>query len=210
MRNADIAPNRRYMRSIADVPTLGETAILKLNIEKGENMKNSNKGTAFLVEFKDFIAFLQSLWGILAGISVLFPLSNVLIKLIPLRHLHDDPAGALGYLTPDLITVVATLITLFVVLVTFSNRHKFAALKERRLIQRRAWFSFAFGLLALIIYFTVYFGIYPLYYEPYGIYEGDPRWLIGDFALLLSYSTFFALVSRAFMLLGMIEYFGKS
>ncbi|HIE32024.1 MAG TPA: hypothetical protein EYP67_06560 [Methanosarcinales archaeon] len=173
-------------------------------------MRNSKKGTAFLVEFRDFIAFLQSLWGILAGISVLFPLSNVLIKLIPLRRLHDDPAGALGYLTPDLITVVATLITLFVVLLTFSNRHKFEALKERRLIQRQACFSFAFGLLALIIYFTVYFGIYPLYYEPYGIYYGDPRWLIGDFGLLLSYSTFFALVSRAFMLLGMIEYFGKS
>lgn len=173
-------------------------------------MRNSNKGTTFLVEFKDFIAFLQSLWGILAGISVLFPLSNVLIKLIPLRHLHDDPAGALGYLSPNLITAVATLITLFVILLTFGNRYKFKALKKRRLIQRQAWLSFAFGLLALIFYFAVYFGIYPLYYEPYSIFEGDPRWLIGDFALLLSYSAFFALVTRAFMLLGMIEYFGKS
>jgi len=106
-----------------------------------------------------------------------------------------------------LITVVATLITLFVVLLTFGNRHEFEALKERRLIQRQAWFSFAFGLLAMIFYFTIYFGIYPIYYEPYGIYSGDPRWLIGDFALLFSYSTFFALVSRAFMLLGMTEYF---
>lgn len=138
-----------------------------------------------------------------------FPLSNDLVKLIPLRRLHDDPAGALGYLSPDLITVVATLIALFVVLLTFGNRHEFEALKERRLIQRQAWLSFAFGLLAMIFYFTIYFGIYPPYYEPYGIYSGDPRWLVGDFALLLSYSTFFALVSRAFMLLGMIEYFPR-
>ncbi|MDY6857128.1 MAG: hypothetical protein SWO11_20990 [Thermodesulfobacteriota bacterium] len=141
-------------------------------------MKNSNKGTAFLVEFKDFTAFLQSLWGILAGISVLFPLSNVLIKLIPLRHLHDDPSGALGYLSPGLITPVATLITLFIILLTFGNRHQFKALKERRFIQRKAWLSLAFGLLAMIFYFAVYFGIYPLYYEPYIIFEGDPRLLI--------------------------------
>ena len=136
--------------------------------------------------------------------------SNVLIKLIPLRHLHDDPSGALGYLSPCLITAVATLITLFVILLTLGNRHKFKALKERRLIQRQAWLSFAFGLLALVFYFAVYFGIYPVYYEPYSIFDGDPRWLIGDFALLLSYSAFFALVTRSFMLLGMMEYFGKS
>ena len=170
-------------------------------------MGSLNKETEFIKTLREFIAFLQSLWGILAGISIFFPLSNDLIKLIPLRRLHDDPAGALGYLSPDLITVVATLSTLFIVLLTFSNRHKFKALKERRLIQRQAWLSFAFGFLAMIFYFTVYFGIYRLYYEPYGIYAGDPRWLIGDFALLFSYSTFFALVSRAFMLLGMIEYF---
>lgn len=163
----------------------------------------------YLEEFKHFIAFLQSLWGILAGISVLFPLSNVFIKLIPLRCLHDDPPGALGYLSPGLITAVATIITLFVILLTFGKRHNFKALTERGPIQRQAWLSFAFGLLALIFYFAVYFGIYPLYYEPYSIYDGDPRWLIGDFSLLLSYSTFFALVTRAFMLLAMIEYFGN-
>ena len=172
-------------------------------------MRNSNKGTAFLVEFKEFIAFLQSLWGMLAGISVLFPLSGVFIKRIPLRHLHDDPPGALGYLSPGLIMAVATLITLFVMLLSFGNRYQFKALKERHTIQRKAWLSFAFGLLAMVFYFAVYFGIYPLYYEPYSIFEGDPRLLIGDFALLFSYSAFFALVTRAFMLLGMLEYFGK-
>jgi len=33
-------------------------------------MSTSNKRTTFLKEFGDFIAFLQSLWGLLAGISV--------------------------------------------------------------------------------------------------------------------------------------------
>ena len=94
-------------------------------------------------------------------------------------------------------------------LVTFSKRHNARALKERYLIQRQAWLSFVFGLSALIIYFTVYFGIYPFYYEPYSIFDGDPRLLIGDFALLFSYSAFFALATRAFMLMAMIEYFGN-
>ena len=172
-------------------------------------MENSDKGKTFLTELKDFVSFLQSLWGILAGISIFFPFSNVLTKLIPLRQFQDDPPGALGYLSPGLITSVATLITLFIILLTFGNRRQFKVLKERRLIQRKAWLSFAFGLLAMVFYFAVYFGIYPVYYEPFGIFEGDPRLLIGDFALLLSYSAFFALVTRAFMLLGMMEYFGK-
>jgi|LGOV01.1.fsa_nt_gb hypothetical protein len=62
-------------------------------------MGTLNKETEFIKTLREFIAFLQSLWGILAGISIFFPLSNDLIKLIPLRRLHDDPAGALGYLS---------------------------------------------------------------------------------------------------------------
>ena len=50
----------------------------------------SNRGVTFLKELKDFIAFLQNLRGILAGISVFFPLSNVLIKLIPMKSMSED------------------------------------------------------------------------------------------------------------------------
>ncbi len=42
-------------------------------------------GQPFLEELRDFLAFLRSLWGLLAGISVLFPLSNVLFSVIPLE-----------------------------------------------------------------------------------------------------------------------------
>jgi len=172
-------------------------------------MSNSNKETAFLKEFKNFVVFLQSLWGILAGMSVFFPLSNALTKVIPLRYIHDDPAGALEYLSPELITTITTVITLFVVLRTFGRRQRFKVKKERRLIQRQAWLSFALGLLALGLYCVVYFGIYELYYMPGEIWSGDPRRLLGDILLLLSYSAFFALITRAFMLLGMIEFFGQ-
>ena len=95
-------------------------------------MTDSKKGTSFLKEFKNFIVFLQSLWGILAGISVFFPLSNVLIRVIPLSSIYDDPGGALTYFSPELVTAVTTLVTLFIVLWTFGNREKLKTKKERR------------------------------------------------------------------------------
>jgi len=170
-------------------------------------MTSANQGKNYLKEFKDFLSFLQSLWGILAGISALFPLSNVLIQRIPLSRIHDDPPGALGYLSSGLLTTIATLVTIFVILLTFANRQQYKARQEKRLMQREAKRSFACGFIALLLYLAVYYGISPYFYIPYDIYDGDPRWLIGDFALLLTYSGFFALITRAFMLLGMLEYF---
>lgn len=169
---------------------------------------STSKGAAFLKELKEFIVFLQSLWGILAGISVFFPLSNVLSMIIPLGSIYDEPSGsgAFEYFSPEMVTAIATLITVFVILSTFSRRHKFKVQKES-LLQGQAWLSFAIGLLSLILYLVLNFGIYKLFYEPLEIYGDDPRRLIGDIMLLLSYSAFFVLMTRAFMLLGIIEFF---
>jgi succinate dehydrogenase hydrophobic anchor subunit len=170
---------------------------------------STNKGSEFIKVFKDFIVFLQSLWGILAGISVFFPLSNVLSKVIPLGNFYDEPpgSGAFEYFSPEMVTAIATLITVFVILSTFNRRHKFEAQKVS-LIKGQAWLSFVIGLLSLILYLVLNFGIYGLVYGPLDISGGDPRRLIGDIMLLLSYSAFFALMTKAFMLLGMIEFFG--
>jgi hypothetical protein len=171
---------------------------------------STNKGSAFLKEFKDFIVFLQSLWGILTGISVLFPFSNVLSKVIPLGKFYDDPpgSGAFQYFSPEMVTAIATLITVFVILSTFNRRHKFKAQKVS-LIQGQAWLSFAIGLLSLVLYLVLNFGIYDIIYGPLEIWGGDPRRLIGDIMLLFSYSAFFALMTRAFILLGMLEFFKR-
>jgi len=169
---------------------------------------SSNKGAAFLKEFKEFIFFLQGLWGILTGISVFFPLSNVLSKVIPLGDFYDEPpgSGAFQYFSPEMVTAIATLITVFVILSTFIRRYEFEAQKKSQ-IHGQAWLSFAIGLLSLILYLVLNFGIYELFYGPLEIWGGDPRRLIGDIMLLLSYSAFFVLMTRAFMLLGLIEYF---
>jgi hypothetical protein len=165
---------------------------------------------AFIDEFTDFVKFLQTLWGILAGISVLFPLSNVLLKIIPMGNIYDDPPGGLAYLNPTLITTLSTIATLFVILVTFRQRSNLRTRKQQNTLQQQAWIAFGAGVLGLLLYLIVYFSIYPAFYGPFQIWGGDPRRLIGDFLLLVLYGAFFALLTRAFVLLGMLEYFTKA
>ncbi len=165
---------------------------------------------SFLAEFSDFVKFLQTLWGILAGISIFFPLSNVLLKLIPMGNLYDDNPGGLTHLTPALITTLATVATLFVILITFGQRRELRTRSQRETVQRQAWLAFGGAFLALVLYYAVYFGIYPAVYAPLNIGGSHPLALIGDFLLLLFFGAFFALLTRAFMLLGMLEYFGKA
>jgi hypothetical protein len=173
-------------------------------------MSPDNARNAFINEFTDFVKFLQTLWGILAGISVLFPLSNVLVKVIPMSNIYDDPPGGLAYLTPTLITTLSTIATLFIILITFRQRDDLRTRKQQATIQQQAWIAFGAGLLGLLLYLVVYFGIYSAFYDPFNIMGGDPRRLIGDFLLLIFYGAFFAMLTRAFVLLGMLEYFGKA
>ncbi|HUH96082.1 MAG TPA: hypothetical protein VLZ89_01910 [Anaerolineales bacterium] len=172
-------------------------------------MSTNDQGSAFLSEFKDFVKFLQSLWGILAGVSVFFPLSNILIKAVPLASLQDDPPGALEFLSPALITALATVGTLFIVLQTFRQRAQLRTRRLRNAIEHQTWTAFGIGIVSLLFYLAVYFGIYSVLYAPFGIWSGDPRRLIGDFALLIFYGIFFSQITRAFVLLGMVEYFGR-
>jgi hypothetical protein len=171
-------------------------------------MNDSGKGTETLKEFREFFGFIQNLWGILAGVSVLFPLSNTLMKVIPTGHFYDEPpgSGAFQYLSSELVTSIATLITIFVVFSVFSRRYKYK-IQEYRTIKRQAWASFILGIVSLVVYLAANFGIYEVFYGPLEIWGGDPRRLIGDVFLLLTYSVFFALVTRAFMLLGMAEFY---
>jgi len=168
-------------------------------------MSPSGRGTQFLDEFKEFLAFLKNLWGILAGVSVFFPLSNVLVKVIPLQSLEHD--GAFATLTPSLVTTLATITTLFLILWTFSHRSELTALPQRRAIRRRAARSFAAGGLTLVLYLVGYSVTLSNAYAVWGWESQDPRHLLAEVPLLLAYVASFALVTRAFVLLGMIEFF---
>ena len=169
-------------------------------------MDKKNQGSSFLKEFKDFLAFLQNLWGILAGISVLFPLSNLLLRLIPLKT-FDYQQGVLVWFSPGLFTTLTTLVSLFLVLWIFGQRQNFKSKRGSVGIRRQALTSFVLGLIALVGYLIIYYFLLSSAYTVLGWVNGDIRHLIGEVPLLILYVAFFTLVTRAFMLLGMSEYF---
>jgi hypothetical protein len=167
-------------------------------------VESPQRGVGFLREFREFIKFLSTLWGLLAGISVFFPLSSVFFKVIPLGAY--GATGVFNHLSPPLITAVATVVTLFVVLSTFGRRDEFKGL-GRRDARRQAWISMVVGMAALIAYMTIH-QIYAEYgYSGFGLGSDDPLKLFFEIPLLVAYTVFFSLFTRAFMLLGMAEFY---
>ena len=163
-------------------------------------------GNQFLSEFKDFVRFLHSLWGILAGISILFPLSNVLAtKVIPLESLDHD--GAFSLLAPALVTTLSTLNALFVILWTFSHREEFRQQTGRPRFQQAALRSFGAGALVLVLYIIGYKVTLACAYDCWNWESQAPQRLLAEVPLMLAYVLAFALVTRAFVLLGTLEFF---
>jgi len=160
----------------------------------------------YIEELKAFLLFLKELWGLLAGISVFFPLSNILLRTIPLGAYGDD--GVFDQLPPSLLTALATVVTLFVVLSTFANRRRFQEPKKRQSTLRAAWLSFGIGIVSLLTYLVIHQAYREYAWEPWGWGSGDPRKLFAEIPLLITYVMFFSLLTRAFTLLGMIEFFG--
>lgn len=161
----------------------------------------------FLDEFEAFTGFLQHLWGILAEVSVLFPLSNLLFDVIPT---DEEALWALANVTDHevLLGAVATVGSLFVILWTFGQRYRFEGWRRRR-VQRRAWLTFG-GAVALLL---VYLFMYALALGgDEGVIIGqaesssDVRYLLFQLAMLLVYAGFFSLTTRSFVLLGLVEF----
>jgi hypothetical protein len=175
--------------------------------EDGWSMNTAKPQRSYLEELKAFLLFLKNLWGLLAGISVFFPLSNVLLKAIPLGAYGND--GVFDQLSPSLLTSLATVTTLFVVLMTFTGRHRFQEPQKRASTLRAACLTFGIGILALLSYLIIH-QVYREYaWEPWGWGSGDPRKLFAEIPLLITYVIFFSMFTRAFMLLGMLEFFGN-
>ena len=171
-------------------------------------MNSPKSKIGYLGELKEFLTFLKNLWGILASISIFFPLSNVLLGIIPLRAYGDD--GVFDLITPALILTLTTVFTLFVVLITFAGRNQFQDEKKRGTMLRNAWLSFGTGILSLLIYLIIH-QVYREYaWKPWGWGSGDPRKLFAEIPLLITHAIFFSLITKGFMLLGMIEFFGKT
>ena len=158
-------------------------------------------GKAFLQELREFLTFLASLWGLLAAISVFFPLSNLLTKAVPLG-LNAEPFHAVS---PGLIALLSTLSCIFLTFATFGRRFEFADEARRRRYARSARWSFVCALLLLAVYVLAPHSLYESLISNTDGSSAGAALYDGLFAAL--YVASFALITRAFLLLAMLEYF---
>jgi len=129
-----------------------------------------------LEELKRFLGFLRSLWGVLAGITVLFPLSNSLMAVLPLL-----PGSEV------LSTVLATLFSAFALFFVFVLRGS-GSNDDIGSVVLLSIGSLVFGIVALIAY--LYLRLQPL---AFGVVP-------------VLYGGVFALFTLAFGLLALVEY----
>ena len=155
-------------------------------------------------ELQQFLKFLQNLWASLAGLSVLFPLSNTVTQVIPVG---PWPAGGFAYLSPPVVTALTTLVCLFVVFWTFAKGEQMQQRDAWTRLPRQAVWLFSIGVAALVLYLGGHYAItHDFYFTVLGWESADLRRIVGDLALLLAYGGFFACVTRAFVGLGLREY----
>jgi len=171
---------------------------------KDTQMSADHEAPGAIEELKQFVEFLQNLWATLAGVSVLFPLSNTFAQIIPLGKWTD---GGFAYLSPTLVTALTTLVCLFVVFWTFTKREQIQQRGPWETLPKQAVWLFGIGVGALIIYLGGHYAItHDFYFAVLGWESEDLRRIFGDLVLLIAYGSFFTCVTRAFVGLGLREY----
>ncbi len=163
----------------------------------------------FLQELQDLFDFLHSLWGILAGITLFFPLSAAFLSLIPVeyRWQTDDYMRGFGYFKPTMVISVTTILIIFTMFWLVSHRQRFRP-RQRKVMQQRALRCFAIGILSLVVYLAAYEMVAHIT-TAQEIFRGNPALIPYDLPLLVFYAGFFVSLTAAFMILGMVEYYGE-
>ncbi|MUG93597.1 hypothetical protein F7734_14655 [Scytonema sp. UIC 10036] len=151
-----------------------------------------------------FWDFLKNEWGRLSKISVFFPGSGELIRLILMRN--PRPVGVYERgITPAFVLTISTICTMFVIYYIYNQQDELIN-QSSKSIRSRAECSFIQGFFCLIFYIAAYFGMYSLIYEPLEINDGNYGRIIGDIFLLLLYTASFTLITRSFTLLAMSKF----
>jgi len=158
-----------------------------------------------LDELRHFMEFLRNVWAALAGVSVLFPLSNAFSQIIPVARWSE---GGFAYFSPAIVSGAATLTCIFVIFWTFGQReHNGETNRTGSNAAKTAVRSFTVGIVSLVLYLVGHYSVsHDFYFRVLGWESDDLRWLAGDVALLAAYVGFFAFVTRAFVVLGLREY----
>ena len=110
-----------------------------------------------------------------------------------------------GYFKPSMVIAMTTIAIIFVMFWLVSHRAQFEP-RKRKVMQRRALRCFVLGVFSMVFYLTAYEVVADVTFAK-EIYGGNPALISGDLLLLASYAGFFVLLTGAFTILGMIEYY---
>lgn len=167
-------------------------------------MDKNGTSRSFLEDLEELLKFLKSLWGTLGGISVFFPLSNTLLQAIPLS------SEVIFAFTPGLITALASVFTVYFVFDSFVRRFELINKPEGpKLFRSAAWRWLWAGTAMLIAYLVLYAFKPEIMWEWLQITSDDARQTFYDIPLMVLYTGFFICLTKAFMLLGMIEFYRR-
>ena len=147
-------------------------------------------------DLEKFLAYISSIWGLLAGITSIFPLANVLFKIIPL------PVDAYNKSTEPIAIPLTTLVAVFIIFYSFVQRDQVISNPTRM-----AKLFFSLGCVSLVIFILLDLFWYPLrerFCPELCDSETDfEMWLV---MLIPFYIGFFACVTRAFTILALVEF----
>ena len=169
-------------------------------------MAAQDTGNTAIKELRSFLTFLGSVWGLLAAVSVLFPLSNVLSAVIPLETAANG--GAFWEISPGAVTTVSMISAAFCILLIYSRRRELASTQQVAGTRRTALWSFAGGLALLGVYLVLY-ELKADAYDLVGWQSDDSRHVFVEVPLMATYAGCFTLLTRGFTLLALIEYEGE-
>ena len=144
---------------------------------------------------QEMLSFFKSLWGILTGIALLFPLFTVVIQNFPIWTSVIDGTD---------LKIYATLINVFGVLLMYSQRYKFQD-ADRETLTKRVRRDFLLSVVSMVVFMFVLYAMPPGWGAMWE--TSDLVRYVNDLLLLLGYSGFFMSLTRAFMTLGFIEYY---
>ena len=133
-------------------------------------------------ELKEFLTYLSSLWGLLASVTVFFPFSNHFLKIIPV------------FLDNSKHTLLASLISTFMLFWLFTLRHKISSLKE--ISSFIALGSFLSAVWLLWDYLN-YMELIP----------ENTVWITGELHYVFEYGAIFGLFTTSFTILALVEYY---
>lgn len=174
-------------------------SIVTMNIVQKTNL--------WLRNIKSFAAFLGNLWGGMAVLTVVIPILNSFVHILPLESVENN--GALKWFTTELFTAIAVIICFAMILAVYRQRNTFILQASMDRLHKLAWKSFGIGTTLLVIYLMFYYFLRSNIDQEILSKIPETSHLVAEALLLILYSGSFGMITRGLALLGAGEYLNQ-